>query len=373
MARRLRALREALEEGRSDGALVTDMANIRYLTGFTGSSAYLLVTGKAAYFLTDSRYTLQASSEVSGPWRVRIYRQGLFKTLAPLVAKDKVKTLGFEGAVVAFDMVGSLRKALKGVRLKSLRGVVGRGRQVKDLCEIGRIRRAIEVSEKGFSAARRVLKALGTEREAALAIEGSVKKAGADSLSFDSIVLAGRRTALPHGKPSAKRIRPGELVVVDMGVFVDGYASDETRTYSVGRATKRQREIYSVVKEAHDRAIDKVKPGVVASEVDRAARDCIKKAGYGKYFGHGTGHGVGLEVHEGPVIGPGGPRGAGGPLRPGDPGSDTVLAEGMVFTVEPGIYIPGFGGVRIEDMVLVTGAGCEVLTRRAAKEFKIIA
>ena len=357
MAGRLERVRAEIEKRGAEALLITEPVNVRYLTGFTGSNAFLLLTGRSAHLLTDSRYTLQARSEVGRPWRVRIYKDSVFKELASIAAKEGVKVLGFEGCRIAFDTVGALRRVFKGVKLRSLGAVVESARVVKDRFEIASIRSAIELSEKGFKAARRVVRAGGTERDVALAIERAVKRGGADSLSFETIVLAGRRGALPHGKPSGKVIKAGQLVVVDMGVFKGGYASDETRTLSVGRATKKQKDIYGIVKEAHDRAIAKVAPGVVASEVDRAARDCIKRAGYGRWFGHGTGHGVGLEIHEGPTIGP---------------KSETVLEEGMVFTVEPGIYIPGWGGVRIEDMVLVTAEGCEALTSLKAKEFKSI-
>lgn len=259
---------------------------------------------------------------------------------------------------MSYDSYAELKKAVPGTRLRSLTGIVEAGRAVKDSFEIGRIQRAIEVADSGFVAARKVLASgAGTEKQVAGKIEAAVKAKGVDALSFETIVLTGARGALPHGKPSDERVKRGALTVVDMGVRVDGYCSDETRTYCVGSHTRMQKKIYQVVKDAHDRAIERVKPGVKASVVDRAARGHIKRAGYGKYFGHGTGHGVGLDIHEGPVI---------------SPMSKDVLAEGMVFTIEPGIYIPGWGGVRIEDMVLVTSDGCEVLTRGSDKEFSCL-
>ncbi|MDP2689128.1 MAG: M24 family metallopeptidase [Deltaproteobacteria bacterium] len=203
------------------------------------------------------------------------------------------------------------------------------------------------VLDRGFAEAARVIRGGVTEKEAASLIELSFRKAGADGLAFDTIVASGPRAALPHGKASSKRVKRGELVVADMGVALNGYNSDETRTFSVGRPSPEQRKVYQTVLDAQMRAIEKVAPGVKAAEVDSEARSLIEKAGYGKFFGHGLGHGVGLDVHEPPSL---------------SPLSKETLEEGMVVTIEPGIYIPGWGGVRIEDMVLVMKDGFEVLT-----------
>lgn len=322
------------------------MRNVRYLSGFTGSSGYLLVTAKSGWFLTDNRYTTQAKEEVSCS-RVKIYKKAL-ETIAALAAAFKVRTLGFEGSDLSYDNFQKLKKALPKTRLKPLSGAVARLRTRKEPVEISLIKDSVKVLDSGYLTAREVLSAGVRERDAALLIERSFRESGGDSTAFDTIIASGFRGALPHGKASDKRVRKGDLVVVDMGVVKNGYNSDETRTYCVGRASSEQRKVYETVLRAQELAIEKIRPGARASEVDAAARGYIEKAGYGKYFGHGLGHGVGLEVHEAPSL---------------SPNSTDVLEEGMVVTVEPGIYIPGWGGVRIEDMVRVAKGGAEVLTK----------
>ncbi|MFQ5736626.1 MAG: M24 family metallopeptidase [Thermodesulfobacteriota bacterium] len=338
-------MRAEFASRRIDALLVTDIRNIRYLSGFTGSSAYILITSGKKFFLTDSRYTTQVTEEVNG-YRVRIYKKAL-EAVTGIIALEKIGSLGFESDSLTYDTFLKLRKQLPGVRLKPAPGITGKARVRKDPFEIDRIRDSARVLDAGFAAVARVIGGNVTEKEAASRIELAFREAGADTLAFDTIVASGPRAALPHGKASSKKIKKGELVVVDMGVVLDGYNSDETRTFCVGRPTAEQRKVYATVLEAQSRAIEKTAPGVKASDVDAAARGVIEKAGYGKFFGHGTGHGVGLDVHEGPSI---------GPLAKG------ALEEGMVITVEPGIYVPGWGGVRIEDMVLVTKDGFDVLT-----------
>lgn len=219
---------------------------------------------------------------------------------------------------------------------------------IKDEHEVKLVRESIKLLDRGFKEARGILNPGVIENDAALALEFAFKRMGAEALAFDTIIASGERGALPHGKASGKRIKKGELVVVDMGVVLNGYNSDETRTFCLGKTNAEQKKIYNIVLEAQEKAIEKIRPGVKATEVDLAARAHIEKAGYGKYFGHGTGHGVGLDVHEAPNV---------------SPFSSDVLEEGMIVTVEPGIYIPGMGGVRIEDMVLVVKGGFEVLTK----------
>jgi len=338
------------------GMLITDLANIRYLTGFTGSSARLFLTGKGGYLLTDSRYKLQGAAELKGRPAVRLrVCKSAYGELGKLVERAGVKKLGFEGSSLSYDAYLALKKAFKGVGFKSIPGLVEARRVVKDKAEVRAIRRAIAVAQKGFESVEDCDVLKMTEVGLANHIESVVKGAGAESMSFSTIVASVGRTALPHAMPTGRAIKKGFLTV-DMGVSLGGYKSDETRTFVVGEPTRRQREVYGVVKEAHDRAIDAVSAGVGASEIDRAARSVIKKAGYGRNFGHGTGHGVGINVHERPGVGP---------------KSKDVLEEGMVITIEPGIYIPGWGGVRIEDMVLVKGRGCEVLTE-GLQEFRIL-
>lgn len=343
---RMKGLRASMAGKRLESLLVTDLKNIRYLTGFTGSSAYVIVSSGKAFFLTDPRYTAQSREEVKG-FKVRIFKKAL-DTIAETIGEIKPDTLGFESGNMSFDTYQRLRKALKGkTRLRPAAGLVASLRQKKDAFEIERLLDSARLLDKGFTRAMKAIKPGVIERDAAFSIESFWKKKGAEALAFDTIIASGERGALPHGKASDKKVKKGELVVVDMGCLLNGYNSDETRTFVTGRPTARQKEIYGIVRDAQAAAIDSIRPGIKASVVDLTARKIIDKAGFGKYFGHGTGHGVGLDIHEGPGVGP---------------TSNEVLDEGMVITVEPGIYIPGWGGVRIEDMALVTKSGPELLT-----------
>lgn len=342
---RLKRLRASMA-GKFDCLLVTDLKNIRYLSGFTGSSAYIIVSASKAFFLTDPRYTAQAKEEVKG-FKVRIFKKAL-ETIAETIGEIKPGATGFESGVLSFDTYQRLRSALKGkTGVKPAPGLVNSLRKKKDPFEIERLREAAKLLDKGFARAMKLIRPGVAEKDAAFSIETFWRKSGAEALAFDTIIASGARGALPHGKASDKLVKKGELVVVDMGCLLNGYNSDETRTFVTGRPDAKQKEIYGIVKEAQAAAVASVKPGVKTSFVDLAARKVIDKAGYGKYFGHGTGHGVGLDIHEGPGLGPTG---------------DEVLEEGMVITVEPGIYLPGWGGVRIEDMALVTRDGAELLT-----------
>jgi Xaa-Pro aminopeptidase len=218
---------------------------------------------------------------------------------------------------------------------------------VKDAHELTLLRKAIDISSNAFSRVTEMLKEGVVEREVALEMESLMKRDGADGIGFDIIIASGKRSALPHGKASGKRIEKGDLILIDFGSGFQGYHSDQTRTVVCGTPSPEQQKIYRIVMEAHDQAIEKVRPGIPIGEVDKAARDTIRNQGYGEYFGHGTGHGIGLAVHEDPTV---------------NSENKGLLQEGMVFTIEPGIYLPDWGGVRIEDMVLVTAHGVEVLT-----------
>ena len=329
--------------------LLTSLANIRYLTGFSGSNANLVIGVKGSWLFTDSRYTEQAKVELKASGcRVRLkIVKSFYPEVAAITGTMKAGKLAFEKSHVSYAAFIELRRALKGIKLKAVAGVVEQLRSQKDLSEVASIKSAIKVARNGFQRLARARFTGKTEKDLALELETSFKKSGADGFSFETIVTSGARSALPHGMPSSKAIRSGDFVIVDGGVDLNGYKSDQTRTFVVSKASRRHKEIYQVVKDAHDIAIEMACVGVSSGKVDLAARKIIKAAGFGKYFGHGTGHGVGLEVHEAPSVGP---------------KSKDILKEGMVITVEPGIYVPGFGGVRIEDMVLITKDCPEVLT-----------
>ncbi len=332
----------------------TGIDNIRYLTGFTGSSAFLIFSNKKSTLLTDSRYASQAREEVKkNGFSVKIYKKDLFSVIS-----GEIKKLSFSGPVavdgggLSFNAYQKLKQSLKPLRLRPINDVTGRIRMVKEPSEIELIKKSAAILEKGFKKAERFLRPGVVERDAARKVEDFFIASGAEGVSFESIVASGPRSAMPHGKASCKEIKKRELVVVDMGVSFKGYCSDATRTFAIGKSTRLQSKIYRIVKEAQMLAVERITEGVKASRVDSAARAHIRKSGYGRYFGHGTGHGLGLAVHEGPGIGP---------------KSDDVLKAGMVVTVEPGIYLPGWGGVRIEDMVLVKENGCELITASPEK------
>jgi Xaa-Pro aminopeptidase len=326
--------------------LVTFLPNLRYLTGFTGSSGVLLVEARGATFITDFRYRLQADREVDRCRRVE--QQGtLADTLAGIVRKRKLKRVGFESRHLSWAFHGELAKKLGAARLVPLEGSVELLRMIKDANEISLLRRAARIADLSYRRATRSL-AGRSEQQVAAAMERAIREGGAEDVAFPPIVAGGRRGAQPHAVPGRSRIRRGSLVVIDFGARFKGYHSDVTRTRLPGGGGRRAKSLYRLVSRAQRAAIDAVRPGIEAREVDRAARSVIEEAGFGDFFGHGTGHGVGLEVHEGPSISSGSPQ---------------ILEAGMVFTIEPGVYVEDFGGVRIEDMVLVTRTGCEIISK----------
>ncbi len=335
-----------LESHQLDGILLLSLENIRYLSNFTGSDAVFLLTPKEAFFLTDSRYWTQAEDEVREAQIVRYQKK--IDGLVSLLLDLKSKRVGFESSSLPFSLYQTLLEKLEG-RIefvpfeKELRNL----RAFKDEAELSLIRSAIGIASEAFLHVLKLIKEGAEERALSLEMECFMKRRGAEATGFDIIVASGTRSALPHGRASDKRIEKGDFVLIDFGSRFKGYHSDQTRTLFCHSSTSEQRKIYEIVKEAHDRAIEKIRPGIPISEVDRVAREFIQTQGYGEYFGHGTGHGIGLAVHEDPVV---------------NGENQDPLQEGMVFTIEPGIYLPGWGGVRIEDMVRVTPDGAEVLT-----------
>lgn len=347
--------RKVLDFCHLDGILFVSLENIRYLCGFTGSDGAFVITRKESFFLTDSRYWTQADEEVRGV-KIIHYKKKM-EGINSLLIDLKLREIGFESAALPFSAYRFLTERLAGeARLLPLEEELRNLRAVKDAHELALIRRAIEISSNAFSQATEMLKEGVVEREIALEMEFLMKRDGADAIGFDIILASGKRSALPHGKASGKRIEKGDLILIDFGSGFQGYHSDQTRTVVCSHPSPEQQKIYQIVKEAHDRAIEKVRPGITIGEVDGAARDHIRNQGYGEYFGHSTGHGIGLAVHEDPVV---------------NSENKALLQEGMVFTVEPGIYLPDQGGVRIEDMVLVTADGVEVLTY-LPRELKMI-
>jgi Xaa-Pro aminopeptidase len=328
-----------------DALLVSHLPNVRYLTGFTGSNGQVLVGATEAAFFTDGRYQEQSRREVPDLERVT-YLQGLEDPLGETCARLGVTRLGFESDALTVRQHERMTAKLPGVQLVAVADEVERQRWVKDPEEIAHLRSAQAVTDQAFEDVMEYLAVGQTERGVALELERLLRRDGADGLAFDSIVAFGENAAEPHHEPSHRMLEEGDVIKLDFGALWEGYHADFTRTIAFGSPASELKKIHDVVREAQQAGIDAVAAGVAGPSVDEAARAVITDAGYGEYFLHGLGHGVGLEIHEGPRLGR---------------GIDHVLPAGAVVTIEPGIYIPGLGGVRIEDMVEVTDDGCRVL------------
>jgi Xaa-Pro aminopeptidase len=362
VAGRIPRLRAALPDAGCEALLVTSLVNIRYLSGFTGSAGLLLVTPDDALLVTDGRYGEQAPAEVAAAGAavdvaVRPSAGEQRRVLAEAVTRAGIGRLGLEAAWVSWaDQRDYASEVFEGVELVPTTGVVEGLRRTKDAGEIARIEAACRIADEAFAAVLPMLRERPAERDVALALEVEMRRRGAAGPSFDTIVAAGRNAALPHHRAADAVVEAGVPVVVDFGAVVDGYCSDMTRTVCVGEPSSavvaRMRE---VVAEAQAAGVAAVRAGVAVAEVDAACRAVIEAAGWGDAFVHGTGHGVGLAIHEDPRVG----RTA-----------DATLAPGDVVTVEPGVYLPDHGGVRIEDTVVVTTDGCRRLTN-APKDFVI--
>jgi Xaa-Pro aminopeptidase len=351
---RLRHLQQALDQHRLDALLITHLPNIRYLCGFSGSSGALVVTEAGNIFFTDGRYSEQAHAEVQGS-RIAIARKAALVMAGEWLARNRKSfrrkgpsRVGIEGdhlTVAARNRLAGLLPS--NLRLREAPPLVEQARMVKDGEEIVRIRKAVMLGAGLFERALERIRPGVRESEVAGEMEYAARKAGADEMSFPTIIAAGTRSAMPHGRASDAAIPAEGFVVCDFGVILAGYCSDMTRTVYVGRPTDEARGMYEAVRESQQAAVEAVRLGVSVGEVDLAARKVLRKLGFGKYFTHSTGHGVGLEIHEAPRVAA---------------GQSEVLRPGMVITIEPGAYIPGKWGVRIEDMVVVTESGREVLT-----------
>jgi Xaa-Pro aminopeptidase len=349
----LENLQKKIKLRKIDGFLVLNPKNIRYLTGFTGSSGLAVITPQKRLFFTDFRYKEQAEKEVGG-WDIIIEKGRRFKTLVSIIKKLGLKRLGFEVSI-PYTIFEILRRHV--ACPLPIKNLVEGYRKLKNQEEIINIIKAVARAEKAFLKVKPFLKAGVTEKEIALRLDYNLKKEGCRNAPFDIIVASGANSSMPHAKFTDKRIERGDFVIIDWGGESNGYYSDMTRTFLVaGSGLAQKKKIYRIVNAARQKAVIAAKSGGKAKDIDAAARDFIKKQGYAKYFGHATGHGVGLDVHESPSI--------------SHLSSDTIL-EGMVFTVEPGIYIPGLGGVRIEDMVLIKNNSAVAMTG-LSRELEII-
>ncbi|MCZ8520665.1 MULTISPECIES: M24 family metallopeptidase [Paenibacillus] len=343
---RVQRLRKLLDEKGIPALFITNATNRMYMTGFTGSAGYVLITASRALLLTDFRYMTQAPEQAVG-YEVIEHAQGVAETLKDLLAREGITRLGFEASDLTFASYRSYAEGLAPVELLPTEGLVETLRMYKDEAELAILQEAADLADRTFTHIQGFLKPGVKELDIALEIEMFVRRNGASSTSFETIVASGERSALPHGKASDKLIGTNEFVKLDYGAYYKGYCSDITRTVVLGTPTAKHREIYSIVLEAQMAALDAIRPGMTGREADAVARDIITRYGYGDHFGHGLGHGLGMEVHESPRLSVRG---------------DNVLEPGMVVTVEPGIYLPGFGGVRIEDDIVITPQGNRRLT-----------
>lgn len=342
---RINKLRNIMRKNGMDGVLLVGDYNRNYLSGFTGDESFSVITLDKAIFITDSRFTQQAKEQVKD-YEIRQYDGRFPEFLSKLVDELEIKKLGFEEDIISFSIYSDYKNHVK-AELIPMKGIVEEIRIIKDKEEIEKTQKAADIADKAFIHMLNFIKAGMTEREIGLELEFFMRKQGAKSLSFPSIVASGVRSCLPHGEPTNKVVNNGEFLTLDYGCVFEDYCSDMTRTIVIGKPSEKMIEVYNVVLESQLKALEGVKPGAKGVEVDKIARDYIKEKGYGQYFGHGLGHGVGRQIHEAPRL---------------SPLSDTVLKEGMVVTDEPGIYIPNFGGVRIEDLVLVTEDGYKVFS-----------
>lgn len=332
----------------AEAVLVSSEYNMRYLSGFRGGEGYLFLTPDRSTVIVDSRYTTQAKEETEDFDVVEIDSgRGFGDVIAELVRETHTESLLFEEQHLTYGEVMKLKEKCPVIDWVPAGEILNRLRAVKTEEELARIRRAEAIGDMAFQKILEELRPGMTELEVAARLEYHMREAGTAKNSFDTIVASGLHSAMPHAIPSEKKIEKGDFVTMDFGCIYEGYCSDMTRTVVVGKANEKQKEIYNTVLKAQLAAIEAVRPGRKGSEVDAVARSIIEDAGYGEYFGHGLGHSVGLLIHENPSL---------------SPKCHVVLQENVIETVEPGIYVPGFGGVRIEDLVCVTAEGCENYT-----------
>lgn len=346
MTTRLKNLAAKIASENLDAIIVSKPENVHYLSGFRGDSTVLLIAENSRKLITDGRYTEQAALQTTN-FDIVEHTDGLHKRLAAEIKIARAKNVGFEGRVLTFDEYTNLSGNLDGVALKSVE--VDSLRQIKDAAEIANIRRACEIADKAFAETLNFIKAGVIEIEVAAILEDFMRRGGSEKPAFDTIVASGVRGSLPHGIASDKIISDGEFVTLDFGAKFNGYCSDMTRTVCVGKASDRQREVYAAVLDAQTHGLEIIRAGISAKAVDAAVREKLNRAGLGKYFTHALGHSLGLEIHEEP--------------RLSRFSKCESLAAGMIVTDEPGVYIAGAGGLRIEDTVLVTETGAETLTK----------
>ena len=343
---RINSIRKSLSKSDIDTAFISSKDNIRYYSGFTGTLAFLLITENKSIIVTDSRYTVRAQEE-SPDYEIYQLKSG-DNWIKNSTDQIKSKVIGFEGNFVSFNMLNQLKeRANKDLIWKDYSEQISKERVIKSKSEVEKIEAAISISDRAFNAVSKEIEVGMTEKEIAWEIEKEMRILGAESISFDTIVASGLNGSKPHHSPTNKQISNGEAITIDMGAKLNGYCSDLTRTIFIGKPDEKFKKIYNIVLRSQLISIETAKDGMTGEEIDKISRDIISEEGFGEYFGHSLGHGVGLEIHENPGVGP---------------NSKNEITPGMVYTIEPGIYIDGWGGIRIEDMVLMTDNGNKLLS-----------
>lgn len=337
---RVKAIQTELKKQELDALLVTSPFNLRYVSNFTGSTGLGVITHDKAYFVTDFRYTEQAAEQAEG-YEIIQNTGPIFDEVKALVEQESISNLGFETNFMTFSNY-ELLNSLVDCKLTPVSGLIEALREIKEESEIDTIQEAIRITEYAFEEILHFIKPGVTEIEVANKLDFLMREKGASGVSFDTIVASGKRSAMPHGVASDKSIEQGEMITIDFGCYYNGYVSDMTRTFALGDPGEELKKIHQIVLDANLKVTEQIKAGITGKDLDAVARDYITEKGYGKAFGHSTGHGIGLEVHEGPGI---------------NFKNENALVSGNVITNEPGIYIPGLGGVRIEDDLVVTDTG----------------
>jgi Xaa-Pro aminopeptidase len=343
---RLDKLKEIVARRKLKAVFISNTKNCTYLSGFTGDDSFLLIAGEKNIFITDSRYTEQAAAQAPD-FEILGYKGAMLDALAEELRKSKIRVLGFEDTYTVFSMYGNMKKKLR-VRLEPLGEELLKLRSVKDAHELEIIKKAAMIADSAFEHILGFIKPGISEMDVAAEIEYSMKKNGAEKCAFDTVVASGERSSMPHGVASERILKSGDTITMDYGAVVSGYCSDITRTVFLGKPNEEVREIYNIVLDAQKKGIEGAREGLRGREIDSVARGYIKEKGFDEYFGHGLGHGIGLEIHEEPRL---------------SPKSETIMRNGMVVTVEPGIYIPGKYGVRIEDDIVINGQEPIILTK----------
>ena len=345
---RIKKANNLVKKNQLDVFIINKLPNVRYLSGYSGSNGLLVLAPPRAYFLTDFRYTVQARKEVKN-CQIIIAERDLTSELVKLPCFQKKTRVGFETNHVTVKLLEKMKELLPKASFVPVEDIVESIAMIKDNSEINKLRKATKIAETAYEQVLKLVRPGVKERDLALELQYKMIKMGADGPSFDFIVASGQRSSMPHGKASDRKIKKGDFITFDFGCFYQGYPSDITRTVVLGKATAKQKKVYGIVLKAQTSAVAAARPGMAARELDKVARDIIIREGYGDNFGHGLGHGLGLdEIHSLPTV---------------SPRSQDILKPGNAVTIEPGIYIPNWGGVRIEDDVVITGKGHKVLNK----------